>query len=98
MSRNDSPRPLHHELDEKRAEHEQSLIRRIGPERDDESSQNKSDDDRSPAAPLVGEVAKDDAAQNSSHAGDGSDYRPTLRSEVPLSLQEGRIHVLRAVR
>src|ERR1700691_23545 len=98
MGGHHAPPALNHELHKKRTHDQPELVWSIGPEWNDRSAQRKGSNDCSPPAPFVGKMSNNDASNNGPDPGKRSDCRPPCRTEMPLALQEGGVHVLRAVR
>src|SRR5579864_704004 len=98
MSRNNAPPSLNHELNEKRANDQDDLIGCIGPDGNDENSKTECRNHSAASAPSIGEMTKDHAAHHGAAARKRGDCRAVGRAEMPVALQEGWVHVLRAVR
>ena len=98
MRGDDPPGALHQELHAERADDEEGEGRCERPEReDDEPTREGRDHGRATSDTIRGESEQDATPDRADHR-DRRECRTPRRRESPVALEEGRVHVLCAVR
>src|SRR5579862_3331589 len=98
MRRNHAPGALHHELNQKRSHNQPGHGGSVSPQRNNGSSQNQRYNHGAATPEAIGQKSEQQTSKDRSHHRNRGDRGTLGWSHSPVALEEGRKHILRAVR